>query len=293
MTNRTAQRKGAPKGPKRRTSGRPSKAGLVGIGAVAVVVVALVVTSLLSGSPGPRPDLSEKDTKVVLQRITNVPSSAFEEAGAGTFAAVPIALPQQTADIVKDGKPEFVYLGAEYCPYCAAQRWPVVIALSRFGTWSNLTMSHSAADDAFPNTPTVSFSGAAFKSQYLAFTGIESQSNEPAAGGGYEKLDDVPDYVQALNDTYNKAPYGSGGIPFIMFANKYVLASTLFSPEMINRMDWLEISQSLSTPTSDPGKTILQSANLITAGVCKMTNDQPGEVCNSDVIVAAKAALGG
>ena len=32
------------------------------------------------------------------------------------------------------GSPELFYYGAEYCPYCAAERWSVVIALSRFGT---------------------------------------------------------------------------------------------------------------------------------------------------------------
>jgi hypothetical protein len=31
-----------------------------------------------------------------------------------------------------------LYIGAEYCPYCAAERWPLVMALSKFGTFSNL-----------------------------------------------------------------------------------------------------------------------------------------------------------
>ena len=42
-----------------------------------------------------------------------------------------------------DGKPGIFYYGAEYCPYCAAERWPVVVALSRFGTWSNLQQTIS------------------------------------------------------------------------------------------------------------------------------------------------------
>ena len=36
-------------------------------------------------------------------------------------------------------------MGAEYCPYCAAQRWAMIVALSRFGTFSGLTTVHSAS----------------------------------------------------------------------------------------------------------------------------------------------------
>jgi hypothetical protein len=28
-----------------------------------------------------------------------------------------------------------VFVGAEYCPYCASERWPLVMALSKFGTF--------------------------------------------------------------------------------------------------------------------------------------------------------------
>jgi len=31
-----------------------------------------------------------------------------------------------------------VYIGAEYCPYCAVERWPLIVALNRFGTLTNL-----------------------------------------------------------------------------------------------------------------------------------------------------------
>ena len=41
--------------------------------------------------------------------------------------------------LTADGKPLVLYVGAEYCPYCAAERCAMVQALSRFGTFSNLT----------------------------------------------------------------------------------------------------------------------------------------------------------
>jgi hypothetical protein len=60
------------------------------------------------------------------------------------------------------GKPLVVYIGAEYCPFCAAQRWPLVVALSRFGTFSGLSVTRSASEDVFPDTATLSFHSASY-----------------------------------------------------------------------------------------------------------------------------------
>ncbi len=38
-------------------------------------------------------------------------------------------------------------MGAEYCPFCAAQRWAMVNAFSRFGTFTGLTTTHSSSTD--------------------------------------------------------------------------------------------------------------------------------------------------
>jgi hypothetical protein len=35
---------------------------------------------------------------------------------------------------VRGGHPLTVFVGAQYCPYCASMRWPLVEALNRFGT---------------------------------------------------------------------------------------------------------------------------------------------------------------
>ena len=49
------------------------------------------------------------------------------------------------------GKPEILYIGAEYCPYCATERWPLAVALSRFGTFTGLRGIHSSATDVYPS----------------------------------------------------------------------------------------------------------------------------------------------
>ena len=65
------------------------------------------------------------------------------------------------------GKPRVLYVGAEYCPYCAAQRWAVAAALSRFGTFADLSETASATDDIHPDTATLSFHGSSYTSEYV------------------------------------------------------------------------------------------------------------------------------
>ena len=47
----------------------------------------------------------------------------------------------------------------------------------------------------------------------------------------------------------------------------------------------------LSDPEDDIAKAIGGSANLVTAMICTLTGDQPGDVCGSAGVVAAKALL--
>ena len=74
-----------------------------------------------------------------------------------------------------DGKPVFFFAGAEYCPYFAAERWSMVMALSRFGTISNLTLSASTGSDVYPNTPTFTFVGSSYTSKYIDFQSVEGR----------------------------------------------------------------------------------------------------------------------
>lgn len=111
----------------------------------------------------------------------------LDEVGAGDVQALPakVDAPALTAD----GKSKVLYVGAEFCPFCAAQRWPVVVALSRFGTWTGLGQTTSASDDVFPETATLSFHGAIYTSDYLSFTGVET-SGRTKVNGQYAPLDE-------------------------------------------------------------------------------------------------------
>ncbi|HKO26858.1 MAG TPA: DUF929 family protein, partial [Solirubrobacteraceae bacterium] len=59
----------------------------------------------------------------------------------------------------RSGKPEVLYVGIESCPACALSRWGLVIALSQFGTFSQLRLGQSAVTEQ-PFIPSFTFSGA-------------------------------------------------------------------------------------------------------------------------------------
>jgi hypothetical protein len=62
------------------------------------------------------------------------------------------------------GKPAIIFVSEESCPFCAAERWPLAVALSHFGTWSHLGTTRSSATDLYPNTATLSFRAARYTS---------------------------------------------------------------------------------------------------------------------------------
>ncbi len=79
----------------------------------------------------------------VVKTVTSVPASTLDTVGAGSGI---IARPESITGtaLTENGKPEMLYIGAEYCPYCAAERWAMIVALSRFGTFTGLSTIHSA-----------------------------------------------------------------------------------------------------------------------------------------------------
>ena len=81
----------------------------------------------------------------VVSGVTSVPASTLDKVGTGSGAVTAKPTTISGSALTANGKPEVLYMGAEYCPYCAAERWAMIVALSRFGTFSGLATVHSAA----------------------------------------------------------------------------------------------------------------------------------------------------
>jgi hypothetical protein len=185
-----------------------------------------------------------------------------------------------------------VYVGAEYCPYCAAERWAMAVALSRFGTFTGLGETASSPSDVYPNTATLTFHGASYASTYLSFTAREIQSNQ-VVNGAYAPLDTLSAVDQALFTKYNAPPYtdSAGSIPFIDIGGRYLISGSSYSPQVLQGKTQTQIAAALADPNSAIAKAVDGTANLITAAICQITNGQPGAVCQSPGVVTATAAL--
>lgn len=262
---------------------------------VSVIVVLAIVAALIlikinksSSSQGTASVLAPAD---VVAAATGVPESAFSAIGYNSSLPKPSAI-KEPSSLVKNGLPEVLYMGADYCPFCAAQRWAIVSALSRFGTFTNLGATSSASNDRYPNTQTFSFHGAGYTSKYISFVGVELQTNI-VSNGSYTTLDTPTSQENSLLSKWDNPPYTptAGGIPFLDFANKYVLGGASYDPAILQGLSMQTIAGSISNTSSTPGKAILGSANVLTATICKIDNNQPSSVCSLSYIQKIESAI--
>jgi hypothetical protein len=262
---------------------------------VTVGIVLLVIAGIIGAfvffsrqSNGPAAPATPVSSSV-LQAVTHVDPAVLAAVGTGGTSA-PQALHSQPPLKGPTGKSEFFYFGAEYCPYCAAQRWAVVVALSRFGTFSHLNQTTSSSTDVYPNTPTFTFYQSSYSSPYIDFVSVESQDRQQ------NPLQTPTAEEQQLFSKYDAPPYLSaqaqGGIPFIDIANQYLVAGPGYSPQVLQGLSWQEIANDLSNQNSPVAKGILGAANYLTAAICQATNQQPAQVCGAAPIPQIEQSLG-
>jgi hypothetical protein len=280
---------------RRKAATRPFATGrvvIVGV-IVALLVVALIVARTLRRVPSGGPSDTGPVSAALLQSLTSVPAEEFESIGQGTAAALPTPV-RATVLRGSSGLPQLVYVGAEYCPYCAAERWGLVLALSRFGTFSGLQTSRSAADDVYPSTPTFTFAGSTYTSNYLEFSPVETLSNQKV-NGAYAPIQTPTALQDQLLAQYDAPPYVSsdsaGSIPFLDIANQYIVVGASFNPSVLANQSWDGIATSLHQPDSDQAKAIVGTANVLTAGICSATNNAPANVCGQPAILSIEQAM--
>jgi hypothetical protein len=261
--------------------------------AVVVVAVGAMVAVRLAGAgttTATPAQTSATALRTTVNKITSLAPETLAKAGApgGDAKLIPVTGQQP---LTAEGKPRILYVGAEYCPYCAAERWPLIVALSRFGTFSGLDQAHSSDSDVYPNTPTFTFRSATFMSKYVTFSPVETESEQGHALHSLSTAD------QALVNKLNAPPYvpesSKGSIPFIDFGNKYLISGASYSPDVLSGKTHAQIADALSDPTGTIGKPVDSVANMITAGICAIDGNQPSTVCDDPVIKKIKEGLGG
>jgi thiol-disulfide isomerase/thioredoxin len=261
---------------------------------VVAIVLVFVIVKLNTGksSSNTAAGLSNGPTgsslSAVVDKVTSVPASTLDTVGSGSGAVTGIPKTISGSTLTENGKPEMLYVGAEYCPYCAAERWAMIVALSRFGTFTGLSTVHSAVADGAgnnepdPDTPTWTFLHATYSSPYLSFTPVETYTNVPDPSNGYYYPLQTP--TKAEQDLVTKYGGANSPIPFVDFGNHYLISGVSYDPGVLDGLSWSTIATDLSNPNSPQAKAVDGTANYITAAICKgLTNNQPASACTSAV----------
>jgi hypothetical protein len=259
-------------------------------GSVAVVlalVATLIAVKLTQSPPRGVPPAGAGTTAQVQGQVTSVPPATFNAVGAGPATGFNTVTGQPP--LTSGGKPEILYIGGEYCPYCAAERWALAAAVSRFGTLSGLGLIHSSPTDVYADTPTLTFAKATYTSSYLSFVPVEwfGEAADPGTPFGHAYLQQPTAQQQALF-----ARYGGGSIPFVDIGNRYLLPQVQYLPSALAGRTWTQVAAAMHDPSSPIAKDIDGAANIITAAICTLTNGQPAGVCQSAGVQAAAAHLG-
>lgn len=225
----------------------------------------------------------ETATPGVWKTITTVDPQTLANVGTGSsdpYARQLFFRVKDPPEIWKgaENKPRIFYMGGEFCPYCAAQRWSMIVALSRFGILHPLTPLLSGES----NIPTYSFRSVSYDSQYIDFTPVETKDNQFPNPQDLDKLTPEEEAVVAKYDVPPYTPASSAGaFPFISIAKQYSIPGALYDLNVLKGKSYQEIADQLAHPQSPVAQGILGGANYLTAAFCNVTGNQPAAVCQN------------
>jgi hypothetical protein len=178
-------------------------------------------------------------------------------------------------------------MGAEYCPFCAAERWTMVYWLSQFGTFKGLSEVQSSATDVDANTDTFSFYKSTYTSSVSDFSATEAYDRDQ------QPLQQLSPQVSAIFSKYDTPPYTeiAGQFPFLDIANRYVLLNTSFDPGLLQNLTWDQIAAKMKDPNDPVCKAIVGNANILTAATCLALGYVPASVHAASTIIAIEPGL--
>jgi hypothetical protein len=157
------------------------------------------------------------------------------------------------------GKSLVYFMGAEFCPFCAAERWAIVEALKKFGTWKYLKEGISSSNEKYPRISTWSFAKTKFISRYIEFIGKET------ADRNFKPLQELNADDYEILDRYNPDHL----IPFLLIDGQYMQVGCGFNPKLLQTLDHKNIKVELENSHSDVGKVIKLEIDYIVTLICK------------------------
>jgi thiol-disulfide isomerase/thioredoxin len=252
--------------------------GIVAVVVVVGVLIGIKVAGSGSGKATVATTAARPAPASVIGEVTGAPLAALAQASNGATTIQGLTALTGQPPLTSAGKPTMLYIGAEFCPYCAAERWVMVAALAKFGTFSNLGETSSASGDVYPNSPTFSFVGSSYNSRYLNFQAVETTTNQlNSAGTGYVPLDSPT----AAQTKLWKSLDPSQGIPFVDIAGKWLITTSGYVPSIISNKPMDYVAAQVGDNNTAVGKAIDQAAGVLVNDICSVTGDQPANVCNA------------
>ena len=246
-------------------------AGVAGAAVAIVVVIGLILTR--GAVPNPTsPALTEA-------------SLSGPTSGGANVASLQSINRVSSTPFLDGGKPVVFFMGGQFCPFCAADRWSFVKATSRFGTWTGLHSLHSkAGTDGFGGIPTYDLTQATYQSDVLAL-----QVREVADVEG-NPLQSLTSAQQALVNQFDRG----GAIPFTIAggaAGEYKV-ELAYSPGLLDGQGFDSLRAAVDGDANTPAsRAINASADALTALICKLTAGQPAAVCGTPYILSLTAQI--
>jgi thiol-disulfide isomerase/thioredoxin len=254
---------------------RHSRLAWAGLAMVALVIAAAVVLFLSRGG-GSGGDATAASG--------SVPAGSQRPADAASIALGQVRR-ESGEPLLDGGKPLVFFMGAEWCPFCASERWALVEATSRFGHWKGLRELHSrSGQDFFPSLPTYDLSQATYTSDYLSLRHIEVATVD---GDPLQKLGS---FEERLVDGYDTL----GSVPFLFAAGspgRYTV-ELAYSPSLLEGETFASLRKGVAAEAPTPAvEAIGGEADALTALICKLDGGRPASVCTKGSIPALEGEL--
>ncbi len=253
---------------------------LAAVVAVVAVVVALVLVKVTGDGGSPpttgsaiSPPAGTPVAPALLRKLRTIPVRTLAAASTAGLVTSPQAISDPALSAA--GKPELLYIGAEFCPICATERWAMYVALAKFGTFSPQPgRIHSAVQDG--DISTLTFYGTTYRSPYLTFTPVETTTNQPK-GDYYVALLSPTPAQQRLWEAHTDQSF-----PWLDFGGHLELSSAQYSPTILEGLGFDTIASQIGDNHTPIGADVDAAAGALVRTICTtMSDHRPAAVCSA------------
>lgn len=272
----------------------------VALGLVVVALILLGVLILIRNDTTPNDAASAESFSAapssVLSPVTQIPDTVFDAVGvaspvypvASLKSSPGSALWKVRTDHTSMARPVVFFDGAEFSPYSDTESWPLIAALSRFGTFSQVGQVQSSYSEAYQGTPGFTVWNVGYSSHWITLLPLERYGGDDPSGVRYGALE-KPTTAEASVIAANE---GTATVfPLLDIGNRYTLLGSSFTPAALDNLTAAQIASDLAYPTNPVTQAIVTEANQLTAAICNVTGQQPTTVCHAHGVLDADQKL--